>query len=91
MKKNQKKQQSHLIMFIFVHLILYPNFENLTTHITSLLAAFKVETLHNKSDECRTKAGGLVLFRPPTESKHETIGKLTEFFFKGKGGDKNRA
>ena len=36
----------------------------------SLLAAFKVETLHNKSDECRTKAGGLVRFRfwrPPAE------------------------
>ena len=35
-----------------------------------LLAAFKAETLHNKSDECRTKAGGLVRFRfwrPPTE------------------------
>ena len=62
---------------------MYPNFENLTTHITSLLAAFKVETLHNKSDECRTKAGGLVLFRPPTESKHEIIGKLTEFIFQG--------
>ena len=40
----------------------------------SLLAAFKVETLHNKSDECRTKAGGLVFFRerpPPTEPPHE--------------------
>ena len=36
----------------------------------SFLPAFKAETLHNKSDECRTKAGGLVrfrLWRPLTE------------------------
>ena len=38
----------------------------------SLLAAFKVETLHNKSDECRTKAGGLVFFLEETEPPHET-------------------